>query len=279
MMGYLVVDKDAILCNDDGMPIIIQGSSLNDAISLGFCEIHNGRPSPTTSSSTFAISKDVAIKANLIHEYGEKYDSHAHKSLTFLAYKNIVNTLKNTDAHTISRAMQLTLWQYDHQFCSRCGERTHRLNSEHAMICLNCRHRAYPRVQPCIIVAITRIHPVTAKRQILLALHHRHKKTKMYGLIAGFVEAGESIEGALHREVMEEVGLSITNLRYDSSQPWPYPTNLMLGFIADYVSGEIRPQADEIKEARFFDVDNLPTIPKVGTIAHTLIKNSLHFST
>lgn len=101
----------------------------------------------------------------------------------------------------------------------------------------------------------------------------------MYGLIAGFVEAGESIESAVHREVMEEVGLSVSNLRYHSSQPWPYPTNLMLGFIADYAGGEIHPQADEIKEARFFDVDDLPLTPKAGTIAHTLIQSVIHLPT
>lgn len=276
---YLIIDKDSVLCDEEGLPIMVQGAMLDEAVSLGFGEVHNGHASQLTPSNTFAISKDAAIKANLIHAYGDKYDTSTHKSLAFLGYRSAVNALDDSLAHTISRAIQLILWQQDHQFCSRCGGRTHRHQSEHTMMCQRCRHRAYPRVQPCIITAITRIHPTTAKRQILLALHHRHGDTGMYGLIAGFVEVGESIESAVHREVMEEVGLSVSNLRYHSSQPWPYPTNLMLGFIADYAGGEIHPQADEIKEARFFDVDDLPLTPKAGTIAHTLIQSVIHLPT
>lgn len=120
-----------------------------------------------------------------------------------------------------------------------------------------------------MIVAITRICPTTQKPQILLAKHHR--RTDIYTLIAGFVEVGETPEMAVHREVFEEVGIWVDNVRYVSSQPWPYPNNLMMGFVAEYRLGDITPQADEISDARFFEVDNLPPIAPLGTLARQLI--------
>lgn len=277
-VNYYIVDKDGVLCDADGTPVLITGALDTQAISLAFHEAHDdvATSDNINDKTTFAIAKDHAIDLGLICAYGDKYDSAKHKSLVFLSYRNIVNTLDIDTAELISRAIQLVLWQADHRYCSRCGMPTHVHQSEHAMMCKNCRHRAYPRVQPCVITAITRLCPNTQKKQILLALHHRHKETGMYGLIAGFIEAGESLEHAVHREVAEEVGLSVQNLRYISSQPWPYPTNLMLGFVADYAGGEIRLQANELADARFFDVDDLPLTPKVGTIAHTLIQHVIH---
>lgn len=282
---YYVIDKDSILCDDLGTPVVLVGKLHQQAISLGFGEVHDHRlaslsdnhhHTDSSTQATFALSKDHAINMGLIVAYGNKYDSVHCKSLAFLSYRNIIQTLNLNTAHHISRAICLTLWQNDHQFCSRCGAATKPHPLEHAMVCQRCRHRAYPRVQPCVIVAITRTHPTTHQRQILLALHHRHTDSGMYGLIAGFVEAGESLEHAVHREVAEEVGIQINHLRYIGSQPWPYPSNLMLGFIADYQSGDIAVQADELADACFFDIDQLPTIPKAGTIAHALIEHIIH---
>ena len=121
---YLIIDKDSVLCDEEGLPIMVQGAMLDEAVSLGFGEVHNEHASQVTPSNTFAISKDAAIKANLIHAYGNKYDTSTHKSLAFLGYRNAVNALDDSLAHTISRAIQLILWQNDHQFCSRCGGRT-----------------------------------------------------------------------------------------------------------------------------------------------------------
>lgn len=268
---YFVVDKDHLLCDEHGTPALLTGGMVDGAICLGFGEVHDETPT-TSPHNDFAIDKSDAIKAGLIIAYGDKYDSTTLKSLSFLPYRQVIAHTDLSTAHAMSRAVQLVLWRRDHRFCSRCGAATTPHRHEHAMMCGHCRHRAYPRVQPCVIVAITRIHPTTQKRQILLALHQRHKDSGMYGLVAGFVEAGESLESAVHREVAEEVGLGVTNLRYAGSQPWPYPTNLMLGFIADYQSGEIVVQENELVEAKFFDVDQLPHIPKPSTIAHALIK-------
>lgn len=272
MSKYLfVLDKDRVLCDENGMPVSIAAECNEHAIPLNVGAMHDKAPTKS-ESQWFAMTKSHAIELGLLNAYGDRFDSVQFKSLSFMPYRQMIDRIDIGLAHTISRAIQLLLWRDDHQFCSRCGLSTTPHKHENAMICTSCGHRSYPRVQPCVIVAITRINPSSQKRQILLALHQRHKDSGMYGLIAGFVEAGESLENAVHREVAEEVNLKISNLHYINSQPWPYSTNLMLGFIADYNSGSIIVQESELVEAKFFDVDALPNIPKAGTIAHALIQ-------
>jgi NAD+ diphosphatase len=133
------------------------------------------------------------------------------------------------------------------------------------MVCPACSYHQYPRVQPCIITIITK-----GDNEVLLA-KSVHNKSNMYGLIAGFVEVGETLEEAVQREAFEEVGLKLKNIRYMSSQPWPFPSNLMIAFHAEYDSGEIQLQVEEISEAQFFRFDQLPEIPFKGSIAHAMI--------
>ncbi len=165
-----------------------------------------------------------------------------------------------------SRAIQLLEWKRNHQFCSHCGTATKPHATEHAMVCPACQYRQYPRVQPCIITVITR-----GKDEILLAKNARNTTSQMYGLIAGFVEVGETLEEAVRRETEEEVGLKLKNIQYLASQPWPFPSNLMIAFKAEYASGEIRLQEEEISDAQFFKFDDLPEIPFKGSIAHAMI--------
>lgn len=133
------------------------------------------------------------------------------------------------------------------------------------MLCHKCGFRAYPRISPCVLVAIVK------QQQILLARSKRHK-AGFYSILAGFVESGETLEQAAVREVKEEVGIDITNLRYVGSQPWPFPHSLMTGFIADYQAGEIICQPDEIEEADWFDFANLPEVPPAQTLSGTMIE-------
>ena len=128
----------------------------------------------------------------------------------------------------------------------------------------------YPRVQPCVITIITK-----GQDEVLLA-KNVHNKSNMYGLIAGFVEVGETLEEAVQRETLEEVGLKLKNIRYMSSQPWPFPSNLMIAFQAEYDSGEIKLQEEEISDAKFFKFDQLPEIPFKGSIAHAMIMQVMH---
>lgn len=169
-----------------------------------------------------------------------------------------------------SRAIQLLEWRRNHKYCSHCGTATDVHASEYAMVCPACRYHQYPRVQPCVITVITR-----GDNEILLAKNARNQ-SNMYGLIAGFVEVGETLEEAVARETFEEIGIQIKNITYLSSQPWPFPSNLMIAFKAEYASGEIVLQEDEISDAQFFAFDQLPEIPFPGSIAHSMIQHAIH---
>ncbi|MFC6053820.1 NADH pyrophosphatase [Acinetobacter sp. Ac_877] len=164
-----------------------------------------------------------------------------------------------------SRAIQLLEWRRNHKFCSHCGEKTEAHATEFAMICPSCRYHQYPRVQPCVITVITR-----GNDEILLAKNAKNK-SNMYGLIAGFIEVGETLEDAVRRETEEEVGLKLKNIQYLASQPWPFPSNLMIAFKAEYESGDIQLQEEEISDAQFFKFNELPEIPFKGSIAHAMI--------
>ncbi|UAA38958.1 NAD(+) diphosphatase [Paraneptunicella aestuarii] len=168
----------------------------------------------------------------------------------------------------LARAWQVALFLRTHRFCGQCGSRMEHVGWEMAMQCHTCSHRCYPRVSPCIIVAIR------DGERILLAQGRNHKN-EMHSTLAGFVESGESLEEAVHREVFEEVGVKVKNLEYFSSQPWPFPHSLMVGFLAEYDSGDIQVDGDEILRADWFTADNLPNIPPTFSIAGQLIQETL----
>jgi len=192
------------------------------------------------------------------------------EGLHLVPIRQLISLWSRSQFEQASRAVQLLEWRSNHKFCSHCGHETEVHPLEYAMICPTCRYRQYPRVQPCVITIITR-----GEDEILLAQSVRNKG-KMYGLIAGFVEVGETLEDAVRRETLEEVGLHLKNIRYLASQPWPFPSNLMLAFHAEYESGDIKLQEEEISDARFFKFDELPEIPFKGSIAHSMIMHVLH---
>lgn len=162
------------------------------------------------------------------------------------------------------RALQVVAWDQQHRFCGRCGTPTVLLTAERARRCPACGLTAFPRISPAVIVLIER------EGQILLARSARFT-TGMYGLIAGFVEPGESLEEAARREIMEEVGVTVTDLSYVASQPWPFPNSLMVGFTAKWKSGEITPDPAEIEDAQWFHSDALPILPSKISIARRLV--------
>jgi len=169
----------------------------------------------------------------------------------------------------VSKAVQYGNMTQTLRFCPQCGGRNHLNHQEFAMQCNDCRVLHYPRIYPCIIVAIR------WDNKILLAQHSRHT-TELYTVIAGFVEVGETLEQTVSREVFEETGLKVTNIRYFGSQPWAFPSSMMIGFMADYESGEIKPDYSELSDAKWFDVDNMPTIAPLGTIARVLIEKTVN---
>jgi NAD+ diphosphatase len=162
------------------------------------------------------------------------------------------------------RALQIAQWFYDHQYCGRCGRTTEQDEADRAKCCTHCELRFYPRISPCMIVLVTR------GDEVLLA-HHQRASRVVYSTLAGFVEAGESVEDCVRREIMEEVGVSIDELSYFRSQPWPFPAQLMLGFFATYGSGEIKVDPKEIIDAKWFRYDQLPSIPAKASVAGQLI--------
>lgn len=166
------------------------------------------------------------------------------------------------------RAIQIVHWQREHRFCGKCGTAMIDKQTELARNCPNCNLVSYPRLSPAVIMSVIR------GDHILLARAPRFP-AGMYSTLAGFVEPGETLEEAVCREVFEEVGVRVDNIHYVASQPWPFPHSLMIGFSATYKSGDIRIDAKEIEDARWFSVADLPALPSKVSISRLLIDNFL----
>jgi NAD+ diphosphatase len=173
---------------------------------------------------------------------------------------------KVPDEEVALAAYAIRILDYDRstRFCGRCGRKTRALRTERARLCTDCNRIVYPRICPAIIVLVRK------GDTILLARSSRFVAGQ-FSVIAGFVEPGENLEEAVHREVREEVGLTVANIRYFGSEPWPFPDSLMIGFVADHAGGEIVVDNNEIESAAWFGRDNLPLLPSSMSIARALI--------
>lgn len=154
----------------------------------------------------------------------------------------------------VGRASQWINWYRFHRFCGACGCKNEAIRNGALLFCPGCETEYYPRINPCIIVL------VTDANRVLLARSNR-RGAAFFSCLAGFIEPGETAEEAVAREVYEEAGIQVTNIRYVKSQPWPFPSQLMLGFYADYAGGNLNPCPEELAEAGWFDVHSLPTVP------------------
>ncbi|MFT6267353.1 MAG: NAD+ diphosphatase [Alphaproteobacteria bacterium] len=192
-----------------------------------------------------------------------------HEEYKLFSMRELLASLPAEDFQYITQAWQYALFLRTHRYCGRCGAAMRKVTWEMAMHCDKCSHRVYPRVSPCIIVAIHN------GSQILLAQGPRQAGAGFYSTLAGFVESAESLEQAVHREVMEEVSVSVKNIDYFSSQPWPFPHSLMVGYIAEYNGGDIKVDGKEIHDAQWFNIDNLPNTPPKVSIAGQLIEETL----
>lgn len=194
-------------------------------------------------------------------------DTDAPTGMRFQGLRGLYGTLSDQQLWLGARAVQIVHWQRTHQFCGRCGTPTKDAANERAKVCPNCQHTSYPRISPAIIVRVTR--QTNSGEEILLARSERHPPG-LYSVLAGFVEPGETLETCVSREICEEVGIEVKNVRYFGSQPWPFPDSLMIGFTAEYASGEITLE-DEIVEGVWFRPDNLPKTPSRISISRALI--------
>ncbi len=187
----------------------------------------------------------------------------------WLKLRSLLGHMEDERFNLWSRASQILTWHSAHKYCGRCGTSATQHQTELAMVCPACSETTYPRISPCIIVLISR------GDTILLGRAAKFKKN-MYSTLAGFIEPGESAETALQREIAEEVSIRVHNLSYFGSQSWPFPGQLMLGFFAEYESGEITVDGVEIIDAQWFHISSLPPIPGNGTIAGQLIRSYVH---
>ncbi len=186
--------------------------------------------------------------------------------MKFESLRALWTRLDETLLGVASHALQLIEWDRTHQFCGRCGTPTQRRAEERARHCPACGLTAYPRLSPVIMVRVVR------DGRILLARAPRFAPG-VYSVLAGFVEAGETLEQALRREVAEEVGIRIRNPRYFASQSWPFPHSLMIAFTAEYAGGELQVDGRELLDAGWFAPDTLPGLPSPMSMAWRLIQD------
>jgi NAD+ diphosphatase len=191
-------------------------------------------------------------------------DASVPKGMIFEGLRQVYEWVDEDLFWVATRAVQIVEWERTHRFCGRCGVRTESQEAERAKKCPQCGFLHYPRLAPAIIVLVER-------GERALMARSRRFPPGMFSVLAGFVEPGESLEEAVVREVKEEVGVSVRDLRYFGSQPWPFPHSLMIGFTAAYAGGEILIDPTEIEEAGWFTAGRLPPLPGKISIARKLI--------
>ena len=195
-------------------------------------------------------------------------DATAPDEMAFAGLRSLFGAVDDATFALAGRAVQIMDWDRSHQFCGRCGTPTEHKSGERSRVCPACNQTHYPRLAPVAMALVRR------EGELLLA-RSPHFVPGMFSALAGFVEAGESLEQCLVREVREEVGVEVANLRYFQSQPWPFPHSLMVAFHCDYAGGDIVPQEGEIEAADWFPVDRLPILPNRMSIARRLIDAAL----
>ena len=250
-----LISGESILCSQDGLPLPV-GREFVTALAgfIAYLPLGSLEPESKNRVIHFAVLEKPVPMAE--GQWG--------------GLRQSLGILPDEDFAWTGRAIQLARWLQQDRFCNRCGvqlpapEASALARSEYVKLCRSCGHSVYPAIAPCVIMLITR------GRQCLLAYHVRARR-EVYTTLAGFIEAGETPEQALMREVREEVGIEVTDLHYAGSQSWPFPGQLMLGFYAEYGGGEIKLDQTELLAADWFNVDDLPEIPSVGTIARRLI--------
>lgn len=186
------------------------------------------------------------------------------EGVSAIGMRQAIVLLQEPDLSIAITAAHLARWRHTSRFCGVCGTATEPSRRHQAMVCRSCGHLAFPKVSPAVIVQVTR------GNRILLGRSRRHPHGG-YSVLAGFVDPGERLEDTVRREVEEESGIRVRNVRYFGSQPWPFPDSLMVGFTAEYDGGEIHSGDDELVDVGWFRADALPPAPPAYSIARALI--------
>lgn len=202
-----------------------------------------------------------------VAQYQDKKLSLLPDNVVFQPIREAYHLLHHNEAlcHVVTRAKQILHWDQHHQFCGRCGTKTQMSETERAKICPKCQTLFFPQVAPVMLALVFR------GDEILLA-RSPHFTAEVYSILAGFAEPGETIEQTVMREIKEEVNLTVKNICYVGSQPWPFSSNLLLGFTAEYDHGNIQIDPKEIEEAGWFSKHHLPPLPPHFTLSRRMIE-------
>ena len=194
----------------------------------------------------------------------------------FTDLRQVAGLLPAGEASVLAHARGLMHWRTRHRFCGVCGAECAPRSAGNVMVCTACGTQHFPRTDPAVIMLVVR------GDRCLLGHSHRFPTTTMYSTLAGFVEPGESLEEAVRREVQEETGVLVGEVAYHSSQPWPFPASIMLGFHAEGLTEQITIDPEELKDARWFSRAQLRDhaalgfgLPRVDSIARRLIEDWL----
>ena len=250
--SYILFNGDQIIINEDNNSFKFDPDSLY--LSNDHKDYRVG----------IGINDDEYLYAVQLQDIGSKNISNLNTQQIDLRY--MLPQLSSNDFNLVSRAKQILHWFTSNKFCSSCGSKNTFNTDEDSLYCSCKGINTYPTISPCIITLVVN------GPKILLA-RNKMFPPGMYSALAGFIEAGETAEEALIREVYEEVNLKVNNIRYYSSQSWPFPSQLMLGFYCDCADGKPIPDGIEIEEADWFDVNNLPNVPPPTSIAGMLINS------
>ncbi|GAB2191619.1 hypothetical protein MAH1_32270 [Sessilibacter sp. MAH1] len=269
---YLLVCDAQVLAKSPG-DVLFGRLEIEDALNTAV-----GQGIVTTQSLTVAIDQSVlvnrsddfevrlvAFSKKVAKSLLDHYNT-SENALNWLTLRSLIVEEFSEQFYLLSRAIQLYHWLEDHRYCGVCAGKTRSHTTEPALMCSRCKRFWYPRIQPCVIVLIHKNND-----EVLLAKHGKYI-SDMYSCIAGFVESGETLEQAARREIKEEVGVDVDELQYFSSQPWPFPNQLMIGFFARYNGGEIIIDGDEIIDAKWFSLKQLPVTPPKTSIAGQMIE-------
>jgi NAD+ diphosphatase len=191
-------------------------------------------------------------------------DISAPEGLSFTDLRRLYFGIEEDLFLLAGRALQMMNWDQTHQYCGRCGHHTETLPGEMAKTCPACKFISYPRISPAVIVAVL-------KDDKILLTKYAAFRGNMRTIIAGFLEPGETLEECVQREVLEEVGLKVKNIKYFGNQPWPFPNSLMIGFTAEWESGEIKVDGKEIAEGDWYSANHTPDIPPKMSISREII--------
>ena len=263
---YFIFKERELLLINNQVPLIKDFNEINiDEKDIANC-IHIGE---FYSKDCFAVE--------LVEDFDKENYIKSEKDIGFFDLYFVFDI--NEETYLIAgRAIQIIDWENNHQYCGRCGTKTVTSDVENAKVCPNCGFTSFTRICPAIITTIikkdfndldTEGNPIN---KVLMAKHSYHN-THRYTLIAGFLEAGESVEEGVQREVMEEVGIEVEDIQYFGSQSWPFPNSLMIGCICKYKSGEIKVDDNEILKAKWFKKEDIPKPPSDISIFSRLIKN------